>query len=246
MDSLEKLEKLFKICGRLGVEIEPRIVEGVGIIPLLSWYHQSFDKERDITGYRFPPLKMVCRDFHACRWHAPFINSGDSLAYYFDSLNSDHSESVEEIKKVARQIITFSHFLPRPELCPEKRMLFYPNLPKVVGSDFLEARVRRIHGARGSWSACHIFGHTHFCWDATLDGIRYIQAPLAYPKERQRRINGGENWLPFCIYNSDFGGLVEGPLSFYWSDYYRHHKRDPDNDQLAPWVRQFYKAAIDS
>ena len=28
-------------------------------------------------------------------------------------------------------IISFSHFLPRIELIPEKRFLYYPNLPKV-------------------------------------------------------------------------------------------------------------------
>ena len=61
----------------------------------------------------------------------------------------------------------------RFELCPEKRLLFYPNLPKVVGSSWLEARLRQIHGHHGSATACHVFGHTHFCWDATLDGIRY-------------------------------------------------------------------------
>ena len=71
---------------------------------------------------------------------------------------------------------------------------------------------------------------------------RYFQAPLAYPNERLRRINGGEDWLPFCIYDSDAGGFVEGPLPFYWSDYYRENKRDPSNNQLAPWVNQFYKA----
>lgn len=60
----------------------------------------------------------------------------------------------------------------RFELCPEKRMLFYPNLPKIIGSDWLEARLRTIHGRYGSPTACHVFGHTHFCWDATLDGVR--------------------------------------------------------------------------
>ena len=28
-------------------------------------------------------------------------------------------------------VISFSHFLPRQELCPEKRFLIEPNLPKV-------------------------------------------------------------------------------------------------------------------
>lgn len=62
----------------------------------------------------------------------------------------------------------------RFELSPEKWMLLYPNLPKMVGSDWLEARIRSIHGLNGSLTACHIFGHTHFVWDTTLDGVRSI------------------------------------------------------------------------
>lgn len=58
-------------------------------------------------------------------------------------------------------------------------MLFYPNLPKVIGSDWLEAKLRTIHGRHGSPTACHVFGHTHFCWDATLDGVRYLSLPCA-------------------------------------------------------------------
>lgn len=60
----------------------------------------------------------------------------------------------------------------RPELCPEKRMLFYPKLPKIIGSDYLEDRIRSIHGFKETISACHVFGHTHFCWDHVLNGIR--------------------------------------------------------------------------
>eukprot|EP01018_Ginkgo_biloba_P022371 Gb_23146 [translate_table: standard] len=119
-------------------------------------------------------------------------------------------------------------------------MLFYPNLPKVIGSDLLEVRLRNIHGQNGSLSACHVFGHTHFCWDSVLDGIRYIQVPLAYPRERKRRMNGGEEWLPFCIYNSDNGGLQDKLLPCYWSEYYRTCERNPENTELAPWVARFY------
>lgn len=55
-------------------------------------------------------------------------------------------------------------------------MLFYPKLPKIIGSDSLEDRLRSIHGAEGrrDASACHVFGHTHFCWDAVVNGIRYF------------------------------------------------------------------------
>ncbi|PKI75537.1 hypothetical protein CRG98_004073 [Punica granatum] len=212
VDSIEKLGKLLEACKGLGVRTDPVIIEGLGIIPLFSWYHESFDQEEDITGFSIPSLEMACKDYH---------------------------DAIEDIKETCDQIITFSHFVPRQELCPEKRMLFYPNLPKIIGSDSLEARLRSIHGAHGNPSACHVFGHTHFCWDAILDGIRYVQAPLAYPRERKRRMNGGENWLPFCVYSN--GGFAERLSPCYWSDYYSVNPREPHNTELAPWVARFYR-----
>ncbi|XP_030472415.2 LOW QUALITY PROTEIN: uncharacterized protein LOC115690261 [Syzygium oleosum] len=232
LGSLEKLEKLLDACKRLGVKTDPMVIGSLGIIPLFSWYHESFDREEDITSFRIPPLEMACKDYHACKWPEELSNKDTSLASYFDAMNEDNMDVMEVIKKTCEQIITFSHFVPRQELCPEKRMLFYPNLPKIIGSDSLEVRLRSIHGAEGSGSACHVFGHTHFCWDATLDGIRYVQAPLAYPRERKRRMNGGENWLPFCIYSdSEF---AERLSPCYWSDYYSVNPDNPITLNLHP------------
>ncbi|XP_022955128.1 uncharacterized protein LOC111457188 isoform X2 [Cucurbita moschata] len=201
LDSLEKMSNLYDACSSLGVDTNPAILNGLGIVPLFSWYHESFDTEMDIEGIRVPSLEMVCKDFHACKWPADLSNEGTSLALFFDAMNEKNHLMIEEIQRTCSQIITFSHFVPRLELCPEKRMLFYPKLPKIIGSDYLEHRIRSIHRrSKESISGCHVFGHTHFCWDHTLDGIRYVQAPLAYPRERKRRMNGGEDWLPFCIY----------------------------------------------
>ncbi|XP_057446513.1 uncharacterized protein LOC130738532 isoform X2 [Lotus japonicus] len=193
VDSLEKLNKLLDACKRIGVETNPMVVGELGIIPLFSWYHESFDKEKDITGFHIPPLEMACKDFHACKWPNGLSNGDSSLAVHFDGMNDKQMKVIKEIQNTCDHIITFSHFVPRQELCPEKRMLFYPKLPKIIGSDPLEDRIRSIHGAEGrkSASSCHVFGHTHFCWDAVVDGIRYVQAPLAYPRERKRRMNGG-------------------------------------------------------
>lgn len=65
----------------------------------------------------------------------------------------------------------------RLELCPEKRVLLHPDLAKVSGSDFLERRLREVHRQCASSQkpgriGCHVFGHTHFRWDMTLEGIR--------------------------------------------------------------------------
>ncbi|XP_031252600.1 uncharacterized protein LOC116110535 isoform X1 [Pistacia vera] len=239
LDSLEKLNKLLDACRGLGVETNPVVIDGVGIIPLFSWYHESFDRENDIPGIRVMSLEMACKDFQACKWPEDLSNRDTSLALYFDAMNETKLDVIKEIQRTCSQIISFSHFVPRQELCPEKRMLFYPNLPKIIGSDSLEVRIRSIHGVEGGVSACHVFGHTHFCWDAVLDGIRYVQAPLAYPRERNRRMNGGENWLPFRIYSD--GKYADRLSPCYWSDYYASNPRAPHNTQLAPWVAKFYK-----
>ncbi|CAL9165723.1 unnamed protein product [Musa hybrid cultivar] len=237
MDSVEKLNALLDACSKLGIETSPRIVGDVGIIPLFSWYHKSFDTEKDISGIRIPSLEMACKDFHSCKWPLQLANGDVALAHFFDIMNEKNHNLFEEIRKTSCHLITFSHFVPRQDLCPEKRMLFYPNLPKIIGSDFLEVRIRSIHGENIGRSPCHIFGHTHFCWDAVLDGVRYVQSPLAYPRERKRRMNGGEDWLPFCIYDK---GFTDRLSPSYWSDYYSKIKRDPENTDLAPWVARFY------
>lgn len=40
LDSIEKLDTLVDACRKLGVETSPRMVGGLGIIPLFSWYHE--------------------------------------------------------------------------------------------------------------------------------------------------------------------------------------------------------------
>ncbi|WOK98897.1 hypothetical protein Cni_G07609 [Canna indica] len=238
MDSLEKLTALLDACSKIGVQTAPNIVGGVGIIPLFSWYHKNFDKEKEINDIRIPLPEMACKDFSSCKWPLQLPNGDIALAHFFDIMNEKNQNLIEDIQRNSSHLITFSHFLPRQELCPEKRMLFYPSLPKIIGSDFLEVRIRSMHGQDTNRSGCHVFGHTHFCWDAVLDGIRYVQAPLAYPRERKRRMNGGEDWLPFCIYHK---GFTDRLSPSYWSDYYSKNKRDPENVKLAPWVARFYK-----
>lgn len=64
---------------------------------------------------------------------------------------------------------------------------------KAVGSLSLGARVKRLR------PLAHVFGHTHFAWDATLEGTRFIQAPLCYPPERQHRMRSiiiESEWQP--------------------------------------------------
>jgi hypothetical protein len=50
-----------------------------------------------------------------------------------------------------------------------------------VGSLYLQRRVQQLS------PSLHVFGHTHFGWDATVEGVRYVQASLCYPQERSMR-----------------------------------------------------------
>ena len=105
-------------------------------------------------------------------------------------------------------IISFSHFLPSPELHRGYRMLEHCEGSLALGEQIealhraagaqdgaeLDARHRAnaVMGARNGASATrsrlphvHCFGHTHFSIDARLgDGVRYVQHPLGNPNER--------------------------------------------------------------
>ena len=117
---------------------------------------------------------------------------------------------------------------------PEKRFLFVPALNKAVGSRFLDARVRALG------PDAHIFGHTHFSWDATLGGIRYIQPCLAYSSERRNwghaiaageafPLRGPEGPLLVCD-----GGAFPPRYQCCWSAFYDRHARRPDLANVLP------------
>jgi len=141
-------------------------------------------------------------DFSYCRWPSSLVSKKDVVNLYGDStvlaesfaginepflypVSSDGGDVIETISprvfkphspivKDNDTVISFSHFLPRIELLPEKRFLLEPLLSKVVGSNALERQVRRLQ------PHLHLFGHTHIPIDLSLDGIRYVQWPLGY------------------------------------------------------------------
>jgi hypothetical protein len=58
-------------------------------------------------------LQQACKDFHACKWPEGLGNDNEDLALYFDKLNDKNHDAIEEIKRNSKQILTFSHFVPR-------------------------------------------------------------------------------------------------------------------------------------
>jgi len=230
-NSLEKLGKILALCEELGVATRPTVVGGgVLLVPLLSWYEPAFDAEPDIVDDWNPPANKAMTDFYKCRWPAGLAATDASLAEHFDSLNAAEAEGGGH-----EAVISFSHFLPRPELLPEKRFLFFPNLSKAVGSRALGRRVARLRPHR------HVFGHSHYGWDAEVDGVRYLQAALAYPKERETRgfsLRLGDEGPV----DADAQGGVVSPVLVYdaatrtfprwsgfWSGHYARHPRRPED-----------------
>lgn len=127
-------------------------------------------------------------------------------------------------------VISFSHFLPLQDLLPEKRMLHYPNLAKASGSTYLAKRVLSLK------PHVHIFGHTHFTQDQTIDKIRFVQWPLGYPRDQMRRRDGGLGWEPLVVWDSEIDGGLTPQKNAYWSEYYRKNQRMPHIIDKAPWV----------
>ena len=262
-DSLDKLHELLDLCEALGVQTRPARVDGVWIVPVLSWHHASFDTEPDIEGWKgIPSHREAMMDFKLCRWPAAWDAAGDeaAVARQVDALNdelcssspweytslpegcegvSSWDELVQacaEARRAGEPVISFSHFLPHIELLPEKRMLFFPNLAKAVGSNFLRRRVERLR------PTAHIFGHTHFAWDASIGATRFLQVPLAKPSERRVRMRslaiGDIELEPLCVWE---GEKFCDTHRAHWSEYYKNNERDPNNTrELASWVAKLY------
>ena len=166
LDSVEKFSRIVELCDNLDVETRPKKVAGLWIVPLFSWYEASFDveaggEESQLEGWG---------DFRFCKWP----DSVDRVSEYFVAMNEPH------IRRYDGQVISFSHFLPRPELLPPRRNLRFKGLPKVAGSTSIEGQIRRLN------SRVHVFGHSHINYDCVIDGIRYVQNALAYPNEHHR------------------------------------------------------------
>ena len=123
----------------------------------------------------------------------------------------------------------------------------------------------------------HVFGHTHFGWrpplrtrawnrstaarhcglagcrDATLDGVRYVQAALSYPEERRGRLGtiatgdhfphgGGDEPAPLLVWD---GAAREFAPRYRagWSAFYDANPRRPAlTHLLAPYVASRYQA----
>jgi hypothetical protein len=162
-DSVEKLHRVLELCDTLGVQTRPASVYGLWIVPLFSWYDSSFattdaESHSELSGWA---------DFHFCKWPEEIR----SLSEFFLKLNESRLDP-------RGLTISFSHFLPRRDLLPAPEYLKFKGLPHVAGCLSLEDQIRTLQ------STIHVFGHSHISCDRVVDGVRYVQNALRYPRER--------------------------------------------------------------
>ena len=163
-DSIEKFNQVLDLCDELDVETRPARVGSYHIVPLFSWYDDSLD-----TGEPADPEELEgWGDFAFCTWPAGLGKVCD----HFIEMNRSR------VRAYDGPVISFSHFLPRRDLLPETNFLRFKGLPKVAGSDSLERQIRELG------SQIHAFGHSHINCDRVIEGIRYVQNAVLYPKER--------------------------------------------------------------
>lgn len=201
-DSVAKFHRLLARCGDLGVETEPARLADLRVVPLFSWYEPSLD-----GGGEVPPRWA---DRRHCRWP----DGLNSPSEHFASLNEPYLQSLEREwapvgalppsrdaassprgtgtrcrgtvaggcapgEGQASLTLTCSHFVPRRDLLPPNEFLRYAGLPKVAGSPRLERQLR------AAGADLHVFGHSHIRVDEVIDGVRYVQHSLGYPRERR-------------------------------------------------------------
>jgi Icc-related predicted phosphoesterase len=162
-DSMRKFHDVLRLCDQVGVRTGPARVGGAWVVPLFSWYDPSFD----VLGEGAEEELEAWSDRYFCRWpegtgrvDEAFLRMNEPRVHPYDG-----------------PVVTFSHFVPRPELLPPASYLRFKGLPLVAGSLGIEAQIRRIQ------PRVHVFGHTHIPSDRVIEGVRYVQNYFRRPTE---------------------------------------------------------------
>jgi predicted phosphodiesterase len=160
--SFDKFELVRRVATQSGASMEPVRINGLCIVPLLSWYDYSF-------GEPTPKLREAWADYYACVW--PENHEPQDIARHFEKHNQTAAPAGDET------VISFSHFLPRidvmPEYIPARKRFLYP----VLGSASLDEQVRALK------PRIHVYGHSHVNRRVHIDGITYVNNAFGYPGE---------------------------------------------------------------
>jgi predicted phosphodiesterase len=162
--SIEKFFSVLALCQTLDIQTSPEKVDTTWVVPLFSWYEPQFDVDDTADSNALESWA----DFYFCKWPPGMGQASD----FFLIMNEPRLRSYDG------PVISFSHFLPRRDLLPAVERLKFKGLPKVAGCAALDAQIRSLK------SCVHVFGHSHIPCDRVIDGVRYLQNPLRYPRER--------------------------------------------------------------
>lgn len=167
-----KFEELLLFCEHRGIKTKPEKIENLWIVPLFSWYDSSLEGHEKLSKADADNLKGWS-DLIFCKWPK------DYLPIKLYEKNEEFLSSLPKFRDAP--VITFSHMVPRRDLLPPKAYLNYKFLPYVMGSVKLEEQIRSLN------PIIHCYGHSHITGEWLIDGIRYVQNAMGYPRERLYR-----------------------------------------------------------
>ncbi|CAJ1355383.1 unnamed protein product [Effrenium voratum] len=253
-DSLAKLRTLRRTCEELQVRTGPVELRLLGrkllLLPLLSFYTSQWDKEPELAWCPEQQKEMVAwMDFYKIRWpellmqevarreKEGFLFGKQGTSKAISEIFAEFNEPLLAMAEMQRDdctVLSFSHYLPRQELFPEKRFLVDSTLHKVSGSLALEDQIRRLK------PQVHVFGHSHLTVDLVLEGQRYLQWALGSPKEQAAMTRAVADTGILVLFDSAADPPLAPVQETFWGRYFRVTPRDVSNDCPAPHVRQLF------
>lgn len=163
-DSFEKYRDVVRVARESGVWMREWREGALRIVPLLGWYDFSFGDPDDVLRARWA-------DFRVCRW--PEGYDAWAVTSAFLRLNAPLHPVPDATT------LSFSHFLPRIDVVPERARAAFRFLDPVLGSRRMDEQVRAL-GA-----SLHVYGHSHVNQRTELDGVTYVNNAFGYPRERR-------------------------------------------------------------
>jgi hypothetical protein len=220
--STDKTDQILEICASLGVHTSPAIVNNTLIIPFQSWYDDTLDiyekafprKKSCASAINAPAeddsfVDEMWQDYRNCRWPdhlhdnrtAKYTHASDTSEPIINHFLKMNELRLDEFLRKGPDLsqctgcVTFSHFVPRADLMPERSKLPF-NLYKVAGSSKIDNQIRDFKSRLlpENIPHTHVFGHTHIPSNEVREGIRYQQMPLGYPRERRHTGSKEFHW----------------------------------------------------
>ena len=163
--SLVKFSAIQELCRSLGVIVECHREGSLSLVPLHSWYDYSFaEPDRH--------LRRAWRDYRACAWPAHLTGSGDINRHFLEM-------NIAVLEESNETVISYSHFVPRIDLMPERIPSHKRNVYPVLGSTALGRQVERLQ------PHIHVYGHSHVNQSKQIDSTHYVNNAFGYPSEKR-------------------------------------------------------------